>query len=126
MLNGPVSIGARGGHGPIRYHVTGYDPGRRVEFAFEPSGGLQGTHVLSVVADGPSRSVVRHILEDLLDRAEAAVGTWPARPERWSPWARTLRLVLSSGARRPARPHDRRDAARAAGPTSRSSASCTR
>src|SRR5262249_21619460 len=31
------------------------------------------------------------VLEDLLDRAEAAVGCGPARPARWSPWVRLLR-----------------------------------
>jgi hypothetical protein len=125
VLDRPVSVGATGGHGPIRYHVTGYEPGRRVAFAFDPDVGLHGTHVLTVEPAGPARSVVRHVLEgrltgsarltwpvairwlhdavleDLFDRAEAAVGTGPERPARWSPWVRLLRrAMLSHVARR--------------------------
>jgi hypothetical protein len=80
---------------------------------------------LSVEPAGPARSVVRHVLEgrltgsarltwpvairwlhdavleDLFDRAEAAVGTGPERPARWSPWVRLLRrAMLSHVARR--------------------------
>lgn len=123
VLDRPVSVGAHGGHGPIRYHVTGYDPGRRVEFAFDPGTGLVGTHVLSVEPAGPAAAHVRHVLEgdlrgsavlrwtlvtrwlhdavleDLLDRAEAAVGTGPTRPARWSPWVRLLRRGMAPGAR---------------------------
>lgn len=39
------------------------------------------------------------VVEDLLDRAEATVGTGPARPARWSPWVRLLRVFDRSGAR---------------------------
>jgi Protein of unknown function (DUF2867) len=118
VLDRPVSVGARGGHGPIRYHVTAYEPGRRVEFAFHPAAGLAGTHALSVEPVGPETTLVRHVvegslrgsarvrwplvirwlhdavLEDLLDRAEAAAGTGPARPARWSPWVRLLRRAM--------------------------------
>ncbi|GAB3840392.1 hypothetical protein HDA39_002572 [Kribbella italica] len=31
-LDRPLAVGARGGHGPVRYHVSAYDPGRRVRF----------------------------------------------------------------------------------------------
>jgi hypothetical protein len=123
VLDRPVSVGARGGHGPIRYHVTGYEPGRRVAFAFDPGMGLAGTHVLTVEPVGPATSRVRHVLEgdlrgsgrvrwavvirwlhdavleDLLDRAETAAGTGSAQPARWSPWVRLLRLAMPSGAR---------------------------
>ena len=39
------------------------------------------------------------VLEDLLDRAEAAVGAGPARPARWSPWVRLLRRLDGPRAR---------------------------
>jgi hypothetical protein len=118
VLDRPVSVGARGGHGPIRYHVTAYEPGRRVAFAFDPGMGLSGTHTFTVEPAGPDATLVRHVLEgdvtgsarlrwalvirwlhdalleDLLDRAETAVGTGPARPARWSPWVRLVRRAL--------------------------------
>jgi hypothetical protein len=128
VLDGPVAVGAAGGHGAIRYRVTGHDPGRRVEFTFDPRTGLHGTHVFTVEPDGGSGSVLRHaaggrlsgrlvvlwplvirwlhdaVLEDLLDRAEIAVGTGPARPNRWSPAVRLLRLAMGARSRATAVP----------------------
>lgn len=113
VLDGPVAVGAVGGHGSIRYRVTAHEPGRRVEFTFDPGQGLDGTHTLSVHPDGVGHSVLRHViegrvtggmrllwpaavrwmhdavLEDLLDRAEAATGGRP-HPHRWSSWVRLL------------------------------------
>ncbi|MCY7341154.1 MAG: DUF2867 domain-containing protein [Pseudonocardia sp.] len=112
VLDGPVGPRASGGHGPIRYRVTAYDPGRRVEFTFADGLGLAGTHTFSIDPVDPARTRLRHVidgrlsgrmrllwplvvrwlhdavLEDLMDRAEYATGTGPARPARWSPWVR--------------------------------------
>jgi hypothetical protein len=119
VLDGPVAVGASGGHGPIRYRVVGYEPGRRIEFAFHPDLGLRGGHTFTAEPDGPDATVLRHVaegrlswpmtllwplavrwmhdavLEDLLDRAEIAMGTGPARPARWSPWVRLLRRATA-------------------------------
>jgi hypothetical protein len=119
-LDGPLAVGAAGGHGPIRYSVEQYEPGRRVVFRFAPGLGIDGTHWLEVepqTRDG--RTVLRHVLEgrlygralltwpvavrwlhdalleDLLDRAELEVQGSVARPARWSPWVRLMRGVLS-------------------------------
>lgn len=124
-LDRPLGVGARGGHADIRYAVTAYQPGRRVEFTFVPPTSLVGWHAFEVDAAPDGSAVLRHVLEaeprgtyrlllplavrwihdavleDLLDRAEIAVGTVPARAARWSPWVRLLRLV---GRRRPWRP----------------------
>ena len=117
VLDRPVGLDATGGHGPIRYRVTAHRPGRLVEFTARPGSGFDGTHTFSVEPAGASRTVLRHVLrarpiggmrllwplvvrwvhdavlEDLFDRAEAAVGTGPARPARWSPWVRLLRRL---------------------------------
>jgi hypothetical protein len=37
VLDGPVGVGAAGGHGPFRYRVTAHQPGRRVERRSEPA-----------------------------------------------------------------------------------------
>lgn len=113
----PLGVGADGGHGPVRYRVCAYEPGRRVACTFTPGTGLEGTHTLEAVAAGPGRTVLRHVLtgrlrgvglltwplavrwlhdallEDLLDRAESALCVGPARRSRWSPWVRLLRRV---------------------------------
>lgn len=115
VLDGPVAVGAAGGHGSIRYRVTGYEPGRKVEFEFTPGRGLDGGHTLTAEPAGPDRTLLRHVaegglsggmrlawplavrwahdavLEELLDNAERAVGVEPARPARRSPWVRLLR-----------------------------------
>ncbi|MFD3809276.1 hypothetical protein ACFWTC_38425 [Streptomyces sp. NPDC058619] len=62
----PLGLGAQGGHGPVRYTVTGYDPGQRVRFTFDGRGGRGGHHELTVEADAEepaTRSKVRHVLE---------------------------------------------------------------
>ena len=116
-LDRPLRVGSGGGHGPIRYHVTGYEPGRRLECTLDPGTGLAGTHTFTVEPLGPDRCRIRHeidgraggvmrlswplavrwlhdaVLEDLFDRAERALGTGPERPARWSPWVRALRPI---------------------------------
>ena len=120
----PLGVGAHGGHGPIRYSVVAYRPGRLVEFEFEPGSGLRGRHRLEVEPTGADRALLRHVLdvevegvyrvlrraflgmhdalvEDLLDKAELAAAGHLEQPARWPRW---LRLVNSiEGALRPRR-----------------------
>ncbi|MFI7317463.1 DUF2867 domain-containing protein [Streptomyces venezuelae] len=107
----PLGVGATGGHGPIRYSVAAYEPGRRVRFAFTPPG--EGFHEMTVESRGEGRCLVRHVLEmrqsgvdrllwpiavrpvhdtmleELFDNIERAATGGCARPVRWS-----LRLRL--------------------------------
>ncbi|TCK26906.1 DUF2867 domain-containing protein [Pseudonocardia endophytica] len=116
-LDQPLRSGSAGGHGPIRYRVGRYEPGRLLECGVDPGVGLDGTHTFTVEAVGADRCRIRHeidgrttgtmrlgwplavrwlhdaVLEDLLDRADAALGTGPARPATWSPWVRVLRRI---------------------------------
>ncbi|WP_306192331.1 DUF2867 domain-containing protein [Streptomyces sp. MK5] len=113
-LDGPLAVGADGGHGRIRYHVTAYEPGRRVRFDTPPGGGLDGYHELTVAPLGAERCRVRHVLEceargllrlqwacvirhihdtmieEIFDNIERAAADGVARPARWSPWVRLL------------------------------------
>ena len=110
LFDRPLGVGADGGHGPIPYACTAYEPGRRVEFRFSPGFFAQGTHILEV--DG---GTLRHtmevrlvgkgrllwplafrwlhdaLIEDMLDRAGNSLGHPPAVRARWSPWVRLLR-----------------------------------
>jgi hypothetical protein len=112
-----LEVGADGGHGPIRYRVSEYEPGRRVRFAFYPDGGLEGYHELLVQPRGPGRCTLRHVLvgrprgwmrllapivirslhdatvEDILDNAERAATGKVANPATWSRWVRLLRRL---------------------------------
>jgi hypothetical protein len=102
-LDRPVAVGVRGRHASIRYEVSAYVPGRRVEFIFDPACGARGTHTFTATPLGADRTLLRHelaarmvgsmrlgwplavrwlhdvVLEDLLDRAEDAVGAPPGR-----------------------------------------------
>lgn len=122
-LDRPVAVGARGGHDAARYHVSAHEPGRRVEFTFEPGQVFEGTHAFGAVPIGPGRTLLRHVaqgrihgamrlawplavrwlhdafLEDLLDRAGDAVGDPPARRARRSVWVRVLRRFDGDPAR---------------------------
>jgi hypothetical protein len=105
----PLAVGARGGHGPIRYTVVAYEPGRSITFEFEPGSGLRGHHGLEVAPAGSGRARMRHVLdvevsgiyrllrpvfltmhdalvEDLLDKAELAATGRLARPAPWPRW----------------------------------------
>jgi hypothetical protein len=117
VLDRPVAVGATGGHASIRYRVTGYEPGREVEFEFDPGQGIDGKHVISAEPAGPDRTLLRHVaegrltgvmrlawplairwahdamLEELLDNAERAVGVEPVRPARRSAYVRLLRAL---------------------------------
>lgn len=120
----PLGVGAVGGHGPIRYRVETYEPGRTVRFRFTAPRGFEGTHRFEVEAvdgaesPGRGQARLRHVLEmrtsgpallswplvfrplhdalieDALDRTERHVGGSP-RPRRWSPWVRVLRWFLA-------------------------------
>jgi hypothetical protein len=118
-LDRPLGVGATGGHGPVRYTVEEYDPGRRVRLRFlaprgfdgfheftvrpDPSGGTVLAHLLAMRAHGPARAswplVFRPLhdalLEDALDRAERALTGGVRAPARWSRRVRLLRSLLA-------------------------------
>ncbi len=123
-LDRPLSIGADGGHGPVRYEVIGYEPGASVRFRFKGPAGFEGTHAFEVIARGEHACVLRHtlamaargpallswplvfrplhdaVLEDSMALAQASLGLAPdVRP--WSPWVRALRRLTGGGRARP-------------------------
>lgn len=123
----PLSVGAGGGHGPVRYTVVAYEPGRRVEFRFNAPRGFVGWHGFDVATEADGRSVLRHVadldlqgpalltwplffrplhdalIEDALDNAERELSGSVAHPARWSPAVRVLRALGNrrGGTRRP-------------------------
>jgi hypothetical protein len=111
-LDRGLQAGSAGGHGPIRYTVDHYLPGREVQFRFDPAIGLHGLHrfQLMAVADGvrvshtllatphgPMRIgwpvAIRWLhdalIEDAFDQLDPS-----APPRRWSPWVRVLRAWM--------------------------------
>jgi hypothetical protein len=126
VLDRGLRIGSRGGHSLIRYHLTEYVPGKRIEFGFDPMvhlGGFRGRHFFEVIAR-PGHTVLRHtidveidpanwiywkvfierihdaVLEDAFDKVERHLGIVPRRRSRWSLYVRFLRwLRARSGAK---------------------------
>ena len=119
QFDGPLREGARGGHGPVRYRVTEYMPGRRAVFTFEGEGltdGLDGRHFFEVISR-ENCTLIRHVvdadcdlrtwakwrvliepmhdalIEDAFDRVERAVHGGCVKQSRWSPWVRLLRRM---------------------------------
>lgn len=122
-LDQPLGLGATGGHGPIRYSVIAYEPGKRVTFEFISPRGFVGTHWFEVLGHEPNGTVLRHtidmslkgaallswpvairplhdaLVEDALTNAQVALGEQPT-PVPWSAWVRVLRRVVGRRTRR--------------------------
>jgi len=121
-----LGVGARGGHGPIRYSVAAYEPGRRVRFWFEAPAGFNGYHEYRVEAVGDDASRLTHelrmqargiaqvtwplvfrplhdaLIEDSLAKAGRSLGQDQGR-RRWSRHVRILRALVQVALGRGAR-----------------------
>jgi hypothetical protein len=112
----PLGVGADGGHGWIRYRVSAFEPGRRLQFTFAPGIGIEGTHEFVVEPAGSGRTVLIHrldvrtawwmrplapvflgghdaLIEDLLDRAQIATDGAVERPAQWPRWLAVCNAV---------------------------------
>lgn len=119
-LDGPLSVGSAGGHGPVRYFVTSYEPGRRVEFQFSSPAGFNGRHSFTAMSLAENSTLLRHelgislsgaavftwpiffrplhdaLIEEGLDRAERECGASPRPRSHRSLWTRILRAPFSA------------------------------
>lgn len=111
-------VGARGGHGPIRYKVSKIIPHEYVEFQFEKPKNFLGTHAFFLESLGENQTKVSHtikmntkgiaatlqwifvirwlhdaLLEDALDNIESYFSGETKRTE-WSIWVQLLRKLL--------------------------------
>jgi hypothetical protein len=118
-LDRPLSVGAVGGHGPVRYSVEEYRPGREIHFRFLAPSGFKGKHAFEV-EDRQGQTVLRHVLEmraagqaclswpllfrplhdalieDGFDRATVALGIDLPNPTRWPFYVRVLRFAIKT------------------------------
>lgn len=116
----PLGVGARGGHGPIRYVVEHYTPAESITFRFTGPNGFNGVHGYEIVASFERSAILRHtlrmrthglaiiawplvyrplhdaLIEDSLTRAQVALGHNPTL-RAWSRWVRLLRWMMSGG-----------------------------
>lgn len=123
VFDGPLAVGTAGGHGPIRYSVQSYEPGRSVVFRFHRPAGFRGTHRF-VVEPMDGGCQLRHViemsisgsallswplvfgplhdalLEDALDKAEAALAGKAWVPRAFPRKVRLLRGLVARGRRK--------------------------
>ncbi|MFD5096565.1 SRPBCC family protein [Amycolatopsis thailandensis] len=115
----PLGVGADGGHGPVRYRVESYEPGRSVRFRFTAPRGFDGFHEFTMRATETGDTELVHLmvlrlrhpawltypllwrplhdalLEDCLDRAERELTGTVRTPARWGFYVRLLRNLIS-------------------------------
>jgi hypothetical protein len=113
----PLGVGAVGGHGPMRYSVSDYEPGKWIRFTYTWPRKFNGFHEFTVNEDAGGRQMLLHrvaieprgfsrllwwtyvrplhdaCLEDSLDCAELAVSGTVARPARRSRYVHLLYLM---------------------------------
>ncbi len=116
-LDPGLVVGARGGHGPIRYEVSDYEPGRRACFRFDRR--IFDGHHWFEVTTVEGETVLRHVLvgrprgrmrllwplairwlhdalvEDGLDRAAATLAGREWQPRRLGRWVRLTRQAAA-------------------------------
>lgn len=116
----PLNVGAAGGHGPVRYFVEEYTPGRTIRFRFTGPKGFNGYHGYEILNLGSQGCLLRHtlemtaqggaiiswpiafrpmhdaLIEDSLALAQASLGL-PLRVQKWSAWVKVLRWAVSKG-----------------------------
>jgi hypothetical protein len=114
-LDRGLTAGSPGRHGPIRYHVESYQPGRRTRWVFTPDVGLTGYNEISVIEGGPEWTVITDelagrlrgrmvlvwplglrwlheaLINDLFDNLERAATGRVRHPSRHTVWVRTMR-----------------------------------
>ena len=118
-LDRPLEEGAKGGHGPIRYRVTHFEPGRRVRFKFTGPSGFDGFHEFKLISRSQEETTIRHeihmkakgqalftwpfifrslhdaLIEDAFNKAERELGL-SAADSNWSVWVRILRFLIKN------------------------------
>ena len=71
----PLSVGAAGGHGPVRYFVEAYVPGNSIKFRFTGPKGFNGCHGYEILNLSAEACILRHTLE--MTTHGAAIFSWP-------------------------------------------------
>ncbi len=123
ILDKGLQVGSKGGHGPIRYFVTEFQPGRRITFQFDMAG-FNGFHRFDITPLDEHQTELTHLIdmetsglatikwaigirwlhdaliEDAMDRIENHFSDHKKRTE-WNIWVRFLRKVMQ----KPNKPH---------------------
>lgn len=108
----PLQVGARGGHGSIRYDIESYTIGQGIRFRFTAPRGFDGWHGFTLEPNG----LIRHelickvsgraiwlwllirpihdaVIEDCFDKAQAFASAQTLKPRTWSLWVQFLHRI---------------------------------
>lgn len=115
-LDKGLVVGSRGGHGPIKYFVTDYQPGKSITFQFDLTG-FNGFHKFNISPLDNNETELSHMIdmtttgsatlkwtlairwlhdayiEDAFDKVENHF-TEIKKNSEWSLWVRILRKVM--------------------------------
>ena len=58
-----IKIGAKGGHGPIKYTVENYDPSELIQFRFLKPIGFKGIHKLELKELSNQKTQIKHTID---------------------------------------------------------------
>lgn len=111
-FEGGIRVGAKGGHGPIRYTVEKYNPSSIIQFRFSKPRGFDGVHKFEIREISAEKTEVKHtidmrttitgtlkwvlairalhnaLIEDGFDRIEN-------RSSEWKIWVKLMRKLIA-------------------------------
>jgi len=116
-LDKGLQIGSRGGHGPIKYFVTHYQPEKFIQFQFDLKG-FNGFHKFELSELAVNKTELKHTIdmttvssatfkwavairwlhdayiEDAFDKVENHFLVTDKKNSKWSFWVKTLRKLM--------------------------------
>ena len=117
-FKGGIQVGAKGGHGPIRYTVEKYNPNDVIQFRFSNPTGFKGIHKLEINELNNGQTQIKHtidmetegkgtllwifairslhnaLIEDAFDKLETNLSK-DKKSTNWNLWVRMLRKQLA-------------------------------
>jgi hypothetical protein len=117
-FKGGIKVGAKGGHGPIRYTVEKYNPSEIIQFRFSKPNGFNGIHKFELNELSHEKTEIRHtidmktvgkgtlmwilairslhdaLIEDGLDQLENNFDS-NKKSSKWSFWVRFMRKQIA-------------------------------
>ena len=112
-----IGIGAKGGHGPIKYTIEKYNPTKEIQFRFTKPKGFDGIHKLELKECSDQKTEIIHtidiktskkatlqwllfirqlhnaLIEDAFDKLENNL-TDNRQQTQWNLWVKTLRYYF--------------------------------
>jgi hypothetical protein len=115
-LDKGLQVGSKGGHGPIKYFVTDYQPQKSITFQFDLAGfdgyhkfeltqldidKTEISHIIDMTTTGPAtiqwvfaiRWLHDAFIEDAFDKVENHF-TMGNKSSQWNGWVRILRRIM--------------------------------